>query len=311
MRWLEISPGFACNVRCPGCYSVSAEARDQMDWPEVLRWLQTARRRGAQHVWLSGGEPTLRKDFLATLRAAKQLGYQRIKVQSNGLLFSYPQFAQKAVDAGLTEVNLLLKSRDPDVHDALMGQPGALAILDKAVDVLGQLPVRLEGDILWTARTAPGLATLVEHYAARGFKHFNVWLFSLADAGEADLRHEVPRLTDAMPELLRAVAAAERHGATLVSLHTPHCLVPPDTWRIQFDAAGMGLLIVNPGGHAFMLEQSAIELGTYPPACETCAVRAHCHGLRKDYIAVHGDGELRPVTAEEAAGHDARGQTLD
>lgn len=311
MKWLELSPGFACNLQCPGCYSTSAADRDQMDWPEVLRWLQLARRKGAQHLWLSGGEPTLRKDFLATLRAAKQLGYQRIKVQSNGLLFSYPQFAQKAVDAGMTEVNLLLKSRDPDLHDAMMQKPGALALLDQAVAVLRALPLRLEGDVLLTQRNYTELPELVAHYAAAGFRHFNIWLFSLADQGDQDLRAEVPRLTDAQPYLLRALAAAEAHGATLVSLHTPHCLVPPDAWRMQFDAAGMGLLIVNPGGHAFMLERSEIELGSYPPACDACAVRQSCHGMRKDYIAVHGDGELRAVTAEAAAGHDARGQTLD
>ncbi len=312
MKWLELSPGFACNLQCPGCYSCSAADRDQMDWPEVLRWLQSARRQGARHLWLSGGEPTLRKDFLSTLRAAKQLGYQRIKVQTNGLLFTYPQFAQKAVDAGMTEVNLLVKSRDPAVHDALMQRPGALALLDQAVAVLGAFPqLRLEGDFLLTQRNFRELPELVTHYAGLGFRHFNIWLFSLADQGDADLRAAVPRLTDAVPYLLKALANAEALGATLVSLNTPHCLIPSDAWRLQFDAAGMGLLVVNPGGHAFMLEQSTFELGTYTGACATCAVRANCHGLRKDYIAVHGDGELRAVTAQEAAGHDARGQTLD
>ena len=283
-----------------------------MDWPEVLRWLQLARRRGARHLWLSGGEPTLRKDFLATLRAAKQLGYQRIKVQSNGLLFSYPQLVQKAVDAGMTEVNLLVKSLDPALYDAMNQKLGAFALLDKAIDVLGAVPqLRLEGDFLLTERNYRELPALVAHYTARRFRHFNVWLFSLADQGEADLRAEVPRLTDVQPYLLSALEQAEAGGATLVSLNTPHCLVPPSAWRMQFDAAAMGLFIVNPGGHAFMLEQSAFELGTYPPACDGCAVRQHCHGLRKDYIGVHGDGELRAVTPEAAAGHDARGSALD
>ncbi len=311
MKWIELSPGFACNLQCPGCYSCSAADRDQMDWPEVLRWLTTARRQGAQHLWLSGGEPTLRKDFLATLRAAKHLGYQRIKVQTNGLLFSYPQFAQKAVDAGMTEVNLLVKSLRPELHDAMMQKPGALALLEKAVDVLGALPVRLEGDFLLTQRNYKELPELVTHYAARGFRHFNVWLFSLADQGDQDLRAEVPRLSDTVPFLLQALQNAEALGATLCSLNTPHCLIPPHAWRMQFDAAGMGLLVVNPGGHTFMLEQSTFELGTYPDACATCAVRTLCHGLRKDYIAVHGEGELQPVRAVDAAGHEARGSTLE
>lgn len=312
MKWIELSPGFACNLRCPGCYSCSAADRDQMDWPEVLRWLQSARRRGARHLWLSGGEPTLRKDFLGTLRAARQLGYERIKVQSNGLLFSYPQFAQRAVDAGMTEVNLLVKSLQPDLHDEMMQKPGAFELLERAVAVLGAHPgVRLEGDFLLTQRNFSELPELVAHYAARGFRHFNIWLFSLADQGDEELRHEVPRLSEAVPYLVRALATAQAAGATLTSLHTPHCVLPPEAWPMQFDAAAMELLVVNPGGHSFMLEQSTFELGTYTDVCATCAVRANCHGLRKDYISVHGEGELRPVSEQAAAGHDPRGSGLD
>ena len=311
MHWLELSPGFACNCRCTGCYSCSADARDQMTWPEVLGWLKSARRQGAQHLWLSGGEPTLRPDFLATLRAARSLGYKRIKVQSNGLLFSYPQLAERAVAAGMTEVNLLVKSLRPELYDAMNRTPGAFALLDKAIDVLGALPLRLEGDFLLTARNFKELPELVRHYAARSFRHFNLWLFSLVDQGVEDLRAEVPRLGEAMPFILAALQIAEAAGATLASLNTPHCLVPPAAWRIQFDAKAMDLLVVNPGGHAFSLEQSAIELGVYPAECADCAVRPHCHGMRADYLSVHGTAELRAVSAAAATGHDPRGGTLD
>ncbi len=311
MRWLELSPGFACNCRCLGCYSCSAEARDQMSTPEVLQWLQTARRQGAQHLWLSGGEPTLRKDFLQTLRTAKHLGYQRIKVQTNAMLFSYPEFADKAVAAGLTEVNLLLKSLDPRVHDALNRTPNSHALLHKALDVLQIRPLRLEGDILMTQRNYQELPDLVRYYTARGLKHFNIWLFSLVDQGEVDLRRLVPKLADAMPFMTEALAVAKQAGATVCSLNTPHCTVPVEAWEMQFDPVGMKLLVVNPGGHAFKLETSSIEQGVFIDSCAQCVVRSHCHGMRSDYISIHGDSELIPVTAAQQGTADPRGSILD
>ena len=311
MRWLEISPGFACNCRCTGCYSCSADARHQMDWPEVLRWLQTARRQGAKHLWLSGGEPTLRKDFLATLRAAKHLGFERIKVQTNAMLFSYPEFTGKAVAAGMNEANLLIKSLDPRLHDAMNRTPGAFALLDKAVDVLGQHGVRMEGDFLMTTRNYRELPDVVTAYASRGLKHFNIWLFSLVDQGDADLARQVPKWADAMPFMLDALERAEALGATLTSLNTPHCVVPPHAWRMQFNAAGMGLTVVNPGGHVFQLETSSIEQGVFLPACSTCAARHACHGMRSDYIGVHGSDELQPLSPEQVAHHDPRGSVLE
>ncbi len=311
LRWLELAPGFACNCRCLGCHSCSADATQQMDSAEVVRWLQQSRQRGAQHLWLSGGEPTLRKDFLPTLRLARQLGYRRIKVQSNGLLFNYPVFADKAVAAGMNEVNLLLKSRDPAVHDHLNQLPGSLDLLDRAVEVLRTRPLRLEGDILWTQQNADELPEIVDYYGARGFRHFNVWLFSLVDQGDADLRGLVPQMTKHIDMLLRARDLAKHHGATLVSLNTPHCVVPPAAWDLQFDAAAMGMLVVNPGGMAFRMEQSAIETGVYAPQCGDCAARPWCHGVRQDYVSLYGVGELRPIAADIVTSHDPRGSALD
>lgn len=279
--------------------------------PEVLQWLQHGRRLGARHLWLSGGEPTLRKDFIATLRAAKQLGYQRIKVQTNAMLFSYPQFADKALAAGMNEANLLLKSLDAKIHDGLNRTPRSHELLGQAIDVLGKLPIRLEGDVLLTTRNVRELPDLVEHYAGKGLVHFNFWLFSLVDQGDADLRRLVPKLSDAVPAMVEARRRVQGRGVTVCSLNTPHCVIPAEHWPMQFDAAGMGLLVVNPGRNVFRLENSSIELGRYVAACQYCAARPWCHGMRGDYIDVHGESELRAVTADQLAGRDPRGSVLD
>ena len=311
LRWLELSSGFACNCRCLGCHSCSAAAGDQMDTAQVLRWLQQGRRLGAKHLWLSGGEPTLRKDFLSTLKAAKQLGYQRIKVQTNAMLFSYPAFAEKALAAGCNELNLLLKSLDPKVHDGLNRTPRSHELLTQAIAVLRPTGVRLEGDILLTTRNLAELPQLVAHYADAGLVHFNLWLFSLVDQGDADLRRLVPKLSDCVPLIEQAWLQAKQRGATMCSLNTPHCILPPHAWPLQFNAAGMGLLVVNPGDRVFRLETSSIEQGTYMPACATCAARPWCHGMRSDYLDVHGVSEFVPVAPAALAGHDPRGSVLD
>jgi len=316
VRWIEISPGFACNCRCTGCFSCSADPNQQMSWDEVLLWLRKGRRGGARDLWLSGGEPTLRRDFFRTLRAARKLGYERIKVQTNGMLFAYEGFAAKAVAAGMNEVNLLLKSLDARVHDGLNRTPNSHRLLHEGLARLRAArsptgaPVRIEGDILMTSRNFTELPDLVDFYADRDLVHFNIWLFSLVDQGARDLRRLVPQLRDCVPYMIAADDVARRRGVTLCSLNTPPCILPPERWSMQFDAAGMRLLVVNPGSQAFMLETSSIEQGSYLPRCQGCAVRPACHGIRSDYIGVHGDDEIQPLSAEQVAGFDPAGQTL-
>ena len=316
MRWIELSPGFACNCRCLGCFSCSADPANQMGWDEVLRWMQLGRRKGARFLWLSGGEPTLRKDFFRTLRAARKLGYERVKVQTNGMLLAYDGFAEKAVSSGMNEVNLLLKSLDRKVHDGLNRTPESHRLLHEGLSRLRALNeqgagVRLEGDILMTSRNYTELPELIEFYVAQGLVHFNIWLFSLVDQGRRDLRRLVPKLSDCLPFMLRAHDLARDSGATLCSLNTPYCVIPPDHWTMQFDASGMELLVVNPGNQAFMLQTSSIEQGTFLPRCDQCAVKAACHGMRSDYLSVHGDAEIQPLTAQGIAGYEPVGQVLD
>jgi MoaA/NifB/PqqE/SkfB family radical SAM enzyme len=248
---------------------------------------------------------------MAILRAARQFGYQRIKVQSNGMLFAYEAFTAKAVAAGMTEVNLLLKSLDAKVHDALNRTPGSHAALTQAIDVLRRQPLRLEGDVLVTTRNVEELPDVIEHYAGLGLKHFNLWLFSLVDQGDADLRRLVPSMHELVPAMLAARTAAHRHGATVVSLNTPHCVVPPDTWDLQFDAARMRLLVVNPDGNAFALESSSIERGAYVAACSSCAARPWCHGIRPDFLEVHGEAWVTPVTEAVLSLGNPVGSVLD
>jgi len=307
MRWLELAAGYDCNLRCTGCFSCDAAPDQQMDTRQAVAWLQRGRQQGARHFWFGGGEPTLRRDFLPLLKAARQLGYERIKVQTNGLLFSYPQLVERAVAAGMTETNLMLRSVDAAVHDAQVGRDGAHALLGQAIEQL-RGRVRLEGDVLVTTPTVDELPQVVSHYAALGLSRFSVWLFSASDPTLSPL---VPRLSALGPRLVEARKRARAAGATLVSLHTPHCAVPPQAWDLQFAPARMELFVVNPGGQAFYLHESQMEQASWVEACKTCAARGPCRGVRPDYLAIHGDGEAKPFTPAQVEGFDPHGSTLD
>jgi MoaA/NifB/PqqE/SkfB family radical SAM enzyme len=291
LRWLEISADYRCNNRCIGCHSVQDQG-PRMSTREAAEHLLRARQRGATSLWLGGGEPTLRKDSFALVKKARELGYARIKLQTNGMLLSYAEVTRAYVEAGVTEVSFSIKGATAESHDRLTRTPGCHALMLAGIEQVRGHGLTMTGDTLLYASNVHELPAMVRTYAALGLSHFDVWCFSAVDQGDRDLASQVPKLSDVARGVVQAMD--ENPGVSLTSLHTPPCVIPETHARCLFHAADLGLLVTNPGGTSFMLEQSAIEGGVFLPSCARCAERPRCGGARRDYLAIHGDAELRP-----------------
>ena len=301
-RWFELTADYRCNQRCVGCYAVD-DAGPSMTSREAAAALARGRKSGARWLWLGGGEPTLRRDLFGLVREARRLGYERVKLQTNGMLLAYPEFTSRCVEAGVTEVAFAIKGVGAE-HDRLTRTPRASELLEKGIALARGHGLALEGDILLYASNVAALPAMVQHFHALGLAHFRLWLLSLSAGGPPDpaLAAELPRIRD----VTAAIAATLALGLSdrpdfITSLHTPPCTLAPALERARFHAPDLGLVVANPGGHSFRLEESPIEGGTYLPGCAECIHRPRCGGVRADYVATHGAGEFTPVTGATAA----------
>ena len=114
----------ACNLRCAHCGSRAGEARkDELTTAECLRVAGELADLGAEHVTLSGGEPTLRADWEAIARALVDRGV-RVNLITNGWTRTTADaraLAQRAREAGLSNVGVSLDGLEP-VHDLVRGK---------------------------------------------------------------------------------------------------------------------------------------------------------------------------------------------
>jgi len=117
-----------CNLRCPICFANAAAAGyvyeptfDQVK--AMLANLRANKPVPAPAVQLSGGEPTLRDDLPDIVRAAKELGFPHVEVNTNGIrLAEEPDFVKRLVDAGVSTLYLQFDGVTPEPYKTTRGQ---------------------------------------------------------------------------------------------------------------------------------------------------------------------------------------------
>jgi MoaA/NifB/PqqE/SkfB family radical SAM enzyme len=293
-RWLELALDYRCNLRCLGCHACH-DTGERLASSEAVAWLRAGRDRGIERLWLGGGEPTLRDDLLGIVRAARELGYTEVAVQTNGMRLSYAAYRDALLAAGVTEVRLNVKSHRAEVHDRLSGGEKCHGLLLEGLAGLSESRVRVAADVLLTKTTMADLPELVAFFAQRGVGAFALWLLSASDAPEPSVTGEVPRIQDLVPWLVQAEESARRSGVTLASLHTPVCTLPPPLRHLSCPASTLSLVVVGPDARPFALEASPFEGGGHVAACEGCVERSRCGGPRADYMRIHGESEFARV----------------
>ena len=82
-----------CNLTCPVCFANAAATgyvyeptREQIE--EMLRNLRGNKPMAPTALQFSGGEPTVREDLPQLLRRAKELGFEHVEVNTNGIKIS-------------------------------------------------------------------------------------------------------------------------------------------------------------------------------------------------------------------------------
>jgi MoaA/NifB/PqqE/SkfB family radical SAM enzyme len=294
LDWVELVTGFACNCRCVVCPSSYITGASALTQAEMLTALTQAKSRGATGAWLGGGEPTLHPALLPVIRRARALGFQRVRVQTNGMRLAYPAYAGSLADAGATEVSVLALGASAATHDAASRCPGSFDLMASGCGNARAHGLRLEVDTLVTRHSIPELGLIVERSAELGASAINLWLVSLHGLADLALEKWVPSFVELRAPLQQALATAEARGMQARSYHTPPCVLDESFRTHYYPANRWRLLVVAPRQAPFLAEASPMEGGSRVDACASCAARGDCLGLRADYLRLHGVAGISP-----------------
>jgi pyruvate-formate lyase-activating enzyme/molybdopterin converting factor small subunit len=152
-----------CNFRCKGCFRPARDGGGTLlTAAETLERMERAclNYYGKLPVesMITGGEPTLDKEYLLTLvKSLKEKGFEKIVLMTNGYALGADEdYVHELGEAGLTEAQVDLKAFSEDVHKRYTGQSNKPVL--KAIEKLNASGI----DLLVQTVYMPGIVDAAE-----------------------------------------------------------------------------------------------------------------------------------------------------
>ncbi|PKP95476.1 MAG: GTP 3',8-cyclase MoaA [Alphaproteobacteria bacterium HGW-Alphaproteobacteria-14] len=219
-EYLRLSLTEVCNFRCTYClpdgYRKSCNRPVELSVDEIRRVVTAFAQLGLWKVRLTGGEPSLRRDFEEVARAVAAVpGIRRVAVTTNG--YRLAQRAQAWRDAGISAINVSVDSLDPARFAAITGHDRLAEVLRgiEAAQAAGFESIKLNA-VLMRGVNDDELAAMVDFVTTRDlslrfievmrtndnaafFRDHHIAGQSVIDRLEAAGWHRLPRAPGAGP----------------------------------------------------------------------------------------------------------------
>jgi MoaA/NifB/PqqE/SkfB family radical SAM enzyme len=289
---LSIETGYSCNSRCVFCHQVAYRqtpgATIDLTTAEIKAKIAWGARNGYDEIGFSGGEVTIRPDAIDIVAYARQQGFQRIGLTTNGRMLAYPAFALKLVAAGVTSVNFSIHGHTAALHDMLVYSPGSFDQAMAGLDNLFAAATRLKRRVdvmsmsLATPMNVDHFPDIVRLLGAKGIRLHMLQPFIVnEDSVEASDRFMVGY--DRIEAAVRAgIEAARAHDGRVKLYNIPPCLLRDVTEGIDHQSYSFDVFSKHDQKAAD--EANHVPWGFYRiPECRGCKDAWICPGFRREY----------------------------
>lgn len=243
--YVEVTVHFKCNLKCAHCM-----IEGMMDWlrPESDEAFARICAENAYHrrwkgLTLTGAEVTLRRDLADLARAARDAGFEHVRIQTHGMRLADNEYCRELVDAGIDEYFVSVTAADADTHDAITGVSGSF---DRTIEGLENLDrfahVATLTNTVITSRSYRQLPSVVQRLGhLRRLVQMEFWTYwPMRETDDKDL---IVSHLEVLPFLRQAIGDARSLGRVVETKNFPECLLGPD--RDALDN-GQPKLVIDP-----------------------------------------------------------------
>lgn len=296
--------GYSCNNNCVMCFFTDKLGTFDMSTEEAKKNILLAKKENVGNLLITGGEPTMRKDFLNLLSYAIELGVPDIEVQTNGRMFYYREFTQRVAEIERGDIRLRflipVYGDNEKLHDSITRSSGSFSQTVKGIKNLlgyGQTVFTKTVILKPNYKHIPEIAKLLMDLNA---ERIVISSMCIPEDAKSHVKDVTPRFNDVMPHVYKAIRVVDGSRSKLVITSIPLCLMEGHEHladrRTPYDLA-LGkdpdkvIRRIKTPENATMDFHSKTKL----EKCKNCRLYSTCGGIWKEYVRIYGEEEFIPV----------------
>ncbi|MDA3855990.1 MAG: radical SAM protein [Candidatus Woesearchaeota archaeon] len=303
IKYVDLKVGYDCNNSCIHC--VISDQRDRArelrgnenrGTQEFFDELLKSKENGCTAVTITGGDPTVRKDFHEIVKFSKEEGF-RVLLQSNGRAFSSKKYLEKAFDY-IDYYMIALHGSSAEIHDKITRAPnGFVQTIDGIKNILevgGEIGIK----VVISNINKDDLLNLLKFVDSLGVKYCNI-AFPHANGDALKYFDEiVPYYKNIDLEIQSCIKFAKESGLKLEFEQILPCSLSLDydlkffsDMKIHTNFGEIKQLDETPG------DWNSLRAGSKRKGkiCMSCVYNKFCEGYWKEYVELRGFSEFRAI----------------
>ncbi len=286
VRKIEIVVGFKCNNNCKFC---SIGERDfNKTTKQIKKDIDRAILEKPKEINFTGGEPTIRKDILELIEYTKGK-VDDIRVTTNGRMFSYKKFTEKAVSYGLTGAIFSIHGHKPELHDYLTSVKGSFNQAISGLKNLSDLVDNISINVVITSKNYKALPEitkfLIDRFSIRSF----CFIYPTIDGNLKKNMFLLASYEDTVSYVEKAMEIASKRNVVSWPLNIPPCFLKKQIYQMELSTKMYWPDLDTD------LDEKIKENKVKLDECKKCKLFNTCSGIPEDYLKVKKIVKLNPI----------------
>lgn len=231
---INLSLTLTCNFNCKYCYqSLSLDkSQERLTLQKCLSLVEQASELGMIHFGLTGGEPTLFKEWIALIESVIQHDMLPTFTSNGVIIGSNPTIAEKLSSCGLEDITISLDASTPDLHHYITNSSNTFNTVLNAIRYLLDNGIRVSVKCVLSSLNITDLGDFIDFIAGMGVHE--VGITSMEGGASGAGANYVPKISKQQySDVLKIIKEKGREYKDSCTIHPPShssCLWNENDW---------------------------------------------------------------------------------